>query len=161
MKRLRVYVDTSVVGGCFDDEFAHDSNRLIEAARLGRLTLLVSVVVANELAGAPAQVADLLEGLPFAAVEDVALTPEVFALRDAYLRARILGSRWADDALHVAAATVHRADAIVSWNFKHIVRLDKMKAYNRVNAAEGYGMLTIVTPREVMGHGDRNHSKGI
>jgi hypothetical protein len=47
-------------------------------------------------------------------------------------------------------ATVTRADAIVSWNFKHIVRLDKMKAYNQVNLMNGYGILTIISPKEVL-----------
>ena len=42
-----------------------------------------------------------------------------------------------DDATHVAAATVAKADAVVSWNFKHIVRLDKIKAYNEVEARDG------------------------
>ena len=49
----------------------------------------------------------------------------------------------------MACATVERVDAIVSWNFRHIVRLDKMKAYNAANLAEGYGIMTIVSPREV------------
>jgi len=50
---------------------------------------------------------------------------------------------------HIAIATVARADAVVSWNFRHIVRLDKIKAYNQVNLANGYGILTIVSPKEV------------
>ncbi|MER3525218.1 MAG: hypothetical protein C4326_14525 [Ignavibacteria bacterium] len=50
---------------------------------------------------------------------------------------------------HVAAATISRADAIVSWNFSHIVRLDKMKAYNQINLINVYGMLTIISPKEV------------
>lgn len=87
----------------------------------------------------------ILQSLPFTAVEKIEITNEVLALRDAYLAAKILGSRWADD----AAATVARADAIVSWNFRHIVRLDKMKAYNRVNLIQGYGILTIISPKEV------------
>jgi predicted nucleic acid-binding protein len=91
-----------------------------------------------------------LESLPAEVVAKVELTAEVLALRDAYLAAKILGPRWADDAAHVAAATVARADAIVSWNFQHIVRLDKMKAYNQVNLLQGYGILTIVTPKEVL-----------
>jgi hypothetical protein len=63
---------------------------------------------------------------------------------------KILGPKWLDDMTHVAIATVSRADAIVSWNFKHIVRLDKMKAYNQVNILNGYGILTIISPMEVM-----------
>ncbi|MEK7250008.1 MAG: hypothetical protein AAB209_06235, partial [Bacteroidota bacterium] len=74
---------------------------------------------------------------------------EVIELRDAYLSAGVVGPKWVDDATHVAAATVARADAIVSWNFVHIVRLDRMKAYNRVNLLNGYGMLTIITPKEI------------
>jgi hypothetical protein len=70
-------------------------------------------------------------------------------LRNAYLQAGVLGERWIDDAAHVAAATVARADAIASWNFRHIVRLDKMKAYNQVNLLSGYGMLIIISPKEV------------
>ncbi len=92
----------------------------------------------------------VLPSLSSAAVQKVEITDEVLALRDAYLAAKILGSRWADDAAHVAAATVARADAIVSWNFQHIVRLDKMKAYNQVNLLQGYGILIIVTPKEAL-----------
>ena len=150
MKPLRIYCDTSVVGGCFDVGFERDSLRLLEAARNGRLVLLLSDVVLAELADAPARVQQVLESLTLTAVEKVEITAEVLALRDAYLAAKILGPRWADDAAHVAAATVARADAIVSWNFKHIVRLDKMKAYNQVNLLHGYGILTIITPKEVL-----------
>ena len=87
--------------------------------------------------------------MPITCIEHIDLTEEVLALRDAYIEAGIVGPRWTDDAGHVAAATVARADAIVSWNFKHIVRLDKMKAYNQVNLLHGYGILTIITPQEL------------
>jgi len=82
-------------------------------------------------------------------LERVDLTDDVYDLQEAYLAAGVLGPRRGNDALHVAAATVARADAIVSWNFRHIVRLDKIKAYNRVNFECGYGLLTILSPREV------------
>jgi hypothetical protein len=147
---FRIYVDTSVIGGCADAEFAEDSSRLFDLARQGRYVLLVSDVVVRELADAPDSVRQVLETLPDSAVEAVALSEEVFALRDAYLAAGIVGLRWADDATHVAAATCARADAIVSWNFKHIVRLDKIRAYNEINRARGFGALTIVSPQEVI-----------
>ena len=149
MKTLRVYVYTSVIGGCEDEEFAEDSLRLIEAAKSGRIMLLVSAIVAGEVASGPPAVRAVLEGLPSGAVEDVPLTEEIIALRDAYLKAGIVRARASNDAAHVAAATVARADAIVSWNFRHIVRLDKIKAYNQVNLLNGYGVLTILSPREV------------
>jgi len=149
MKPLRVYVDTSVIGGCLDEEFAEDSLRLLEAAKQGRLVLLVSATVLKELAMAPRGVVQLFNALPASALEDVPNTAEVFALRDAYVSAGVVSPQSMDDAAHVAAATVARADAIVSWNFRHIVRLDRIKAYNQVNYANGYGVLTIVSPREV------------
>lgn len=149
MKPLRVYVDTSVIGGCLDEEFATDSLRLFEAIKRHKVTLLLSAIVLRELALAPRDVLRVLEGLPDGSVEEVPLTEEVLVLRDAYVRAGIVSQRWLDDAGHVAAATIARADAIISWNFKHIVRLDKMKAYNQVNLANGYGILTIISPPEV------------
>ena len=146
---LRVYLDTSVIGGCLDEEFAEDSRRVFELARSGYLRLLVSDVVVRELEQAPPAIQTLLEGLPDSSVEAVAITEEVNQLRDAYITAGVIAERWVDDATHVAAATITRADAIVSWNFKHIVRLDKIKAYNRINKSLGFEELTIVSPKEI------------
>ncbi|HUY14968.1 MAG TPA: hypothetical protein VMX16_15270 [Terriglobia bacterium] len=149
MKALRVYVDTSVFGGCFDTEFAAESVRFFELVRAGKVKILVSEVVMRELAKAPARVHGLLGSLPAGALVQVSLTRDVIDLRNAYLAAGILDPQWTDDATHVAAATVARADAIVSWNFKHIVRIDKMRAYNQVNLQTGFGLLSIVSPQEV------------
>ncbi len=150
MKRLRIYADTSVIGGCLDTEFAFESQRFIEVVRKGQLTMLVSEIVLQELQAAPEQVQAILLSLPPTSVERVHLTTEIIELRNAYLKAGILHPQWENDATHVAAATIARADAIVSWNFKHIVRLDKMKAYNQINLLQGYGILTIVSPKEVI-----------
>ena len=103
----------------------------------------------RELANAPVRVRELLSSLPADRVEQVRLTRDVIDLRDAYLAAGILDPQSKDDATHVAAATVARADAIVSWNFKHLVRIDKMRAYNQVNLQTGFGLLSIVSPQEV------------
>lgn len=159
MKRLRIYADTSVIGGCLDAEFADDSLRLIEAVRKGRFVLLLSDIVIRELEDAPEQVRAILPSLPAGTVERVELTEEVFELRDAYLAAEVVGARWQNDAAHVATATVARADAIVSWNFRHIVRLDKMKAYNQINLLKGYGILTIISPKEVFTDEQENDEK--
>jgi predicted nucleic acid-binding protein len=150
MRPLRIYSDTSVIGGCLDREFAEDSLRLINAVAKGRLVLLLSEIVLRELEDAPPRVQALLTSLPGGAVERVEITEEVLELRDAYIKAKILTTRSADDAAHVAAATIARADAIVSWNFRHIVRLDKIKAYNQINLLHGYGILTIISPKEVL-----------
>ncbi len=149
MKRPRIYCDSSVIGGYFDPEFETDSRRFIEAVKNGQVVMLFSEVVVQEILQAPENVQNLLASIPTSSVEKVALSTEIIELRNSYITAGILGARWIDDATHVAAATAARADAIVSWNFTHIVRLDKMKSYNQVNLINGYGILTIVSPREV------------
>ena len=118
--------------------------------------LVISQVVLDELSDAPAEVQAILPLLPTACVEYVELTSEVTTLRDAYLKAGILGPKGIDDATHVAAATVVGADAIVSWNFKHIVRVNRIGRYNMVNVAHGYRPLTIVTPKEIVRESRQN-----
>jgi hypothetical protein len=78
------------------------------------------------------------------------LTDQVLALRDAYLSAGVVGRGSLDDASHVAAATAARADAIVSWNFKDIVSVGRIRGYNRVNLQLGYEILTILTLEGVL-----------
>lgn len=149
MKKLRIYLDTSVIGGCLDDEFAVESNQLITAIKQEKFILLISEITISELIDAPQNVKDVLFSIPTKVIEVVNITPEVLQLRDAYLNAGIVTQKSINDATHVAVATIARADAIVSWNFKHIVRLDKMKGYNQVNLLNGYGILTIISPLEV------------
>jgi len=145
----RIYVDTSVIGGCLEPEFSKWSNRLLERARQGSIMVLVSDIVLRELESAPAEVRRVLGRLSWSSIEDVPVTPEVTALAQAYLAEGVVGPRSIDDAGHVAAATVARADAIASWNFKHIVHIDRIKGYQRVNLLRGYGILTILSPREL------------
>ncbi len=150
MRTPRIYADTSVIGGCLDAEFSNESSHFIEMVRKGKCVLLLSEIVIAELDMAPAEVQNILLSLPEEMMERVELTDEILELRNEYIKAKILGPELIDDATHVAVATVTRADAIVSWNFKHIVRLDKMKAYNQVNLMNGYGILTIISPKEVL-----------
>ena len=149
MRLLRVYTDSSVPGGCRDVEFEVDSLRLIDWAPRRELTILISETTLREMEAAPPEVKAILSDIPADCLEFVPLTPEIFALRDAYVRAGVVGPQWLNDAAHVAAATIARADAIVSWNFKHIVRLEKIRGYNEVNESLGYGSLAIITSREV------------
>jgi predicted nucleic acid-binding protein len=149
MKPLRVYFDTSAIGGCLDAEFADESLRLVQAVQQGKIIMLLSEVVSAELRNAPVAVQQIFLSVSPSRIEEVALTNEMIELAEAYLAAQILTEKSLNDAIHVAVATVARADAIVSWNFKHIVRLDKMKQYNQINLLNGYGILTIVSPKEV------------
>jgi hypothetical protein len=145
----RIYADTSEFGGCFDGAFRAYSLRFFRLVRQGRLVLLVSELVGCELSTAPPEVRRVLQSLPQRMIRDVELGREVGALRNAYFLAGVVGRRSLDDATHVAAAAIARADAIVSWNFKDIVRLNRIRGYNEVNARLGHASLTIISPREV------------
>jgi predicted nucleic acid-binding protein len=149
MKKLRVYIDTSVIGGCLDDELSLESNQLMEAIKQEKFILLMSDIIVSKLINAPQAVKDILLSIPQRVIEVVKITPEVLQLRDAYINEGVVTPKSINGATHVAAATIARADAIISWNFKHIVRLDKMKGYNQINLLNGYGILTIISPLEV------------
>jgi hypothetical protein len=66
------------------------------------------------------------------------------------LGAKIVTSKWAEDAMHVALATVARCDLIVSWNFEHIVHFQRIPRYNAVNAHQGYAAIAIHSTLEVV-----------
>lgn len=150
-RKWRLYLDTSVFGGCFDsaEGWDVDSRRVVDYCANGTALLLWSEIVENELNVAPSRVRRLYDDIGIEFREKVALTDEVVGLTEAYLTAGVVGQNWYEDCAHVALATIARADAIVSWNFKHLVRLDRIKAFNAVNLSEGYGIITILSPKEV------------
>jgi len=147
----RIYTDTSVLGGCEDDEFRHPSRRLLEAFVRGELTLVLSELTLRELETAPEGVRMVVGRVPQAHIEPLSLSPEAEELAAAYIEGGAIGAYMRADALHIALATVARVDVLVSWNFKHIVNLKRIHAYNSVNLKEGYPLLEIRTPREVPG----------
>jgi hypothetical protein len=147
----RIYTDTSVMGGCEDDEFREPSRRLLEAFVGGDLTLVLSELTLRELDTAPEGVRMVLGRVPQAHIEPLSLSLEAEELAAAYIEDGAIGARMRADALHIALATVARVDVLVSWNFKHIVNLKRIHAYNAVNLKKGYPLLEIRTPREVPG----------
>jgi hypothetical protein len=149
---LRIYVDTSVIGGCFDAEFAPWSRGLIEDFRARRFSPMVSDVTAAEIEKAPPAVQRVFEEILELGATVLAIDRQALHLLGAYQRRRILAPRFRNDMLHIAVATVAAVDALVSWNFRHIVRLDRIRAFNAVNEDEGYGQLAIHSPREVTTH---------
>lgn len=84
--------------------------------------------------------------------QEIAFTREASELAERYINARVIGGSMRTDAQHIATATVHRVDVLVSWNFKHIVNLPRIHGYNSVNLREGYPTLEIRSPQEVIGY---------
>lgn len=145
-------MDTSVLGGCFDSEFAPWSNGLMRDFRAGRLTPVLSDATAAEVATAPEPVRDLHQEMFALAGPLLPVTPEVLGLVGKYEAKKILGAKWRADMQHIALATIAEVDSLVSWNFRHIVRLEKIRLFNAVNVESGYRELSIRSPREVTTH---------
>ena len=156
MKLQRVYVDTSVLGGCFDPEFAEWSNGLMQDFRDGLFKPLLSQVVAFEIQDSPVQVQELYAELLGLDAEFIEATDNALELAEAYQARNILPPKFYDDGLHIALATIAEADVLVSWNFKHIVRFDKIRLFNAVNLEYGYEPLQIYSPSEVTTYGRTN-----
>lgn len=146
---IRTYADTSVYGGLHDEEFAEDSRRFFDQVRGGRFALVTSAVVDDEVEEAPPEVRSGYRTLLSHATV-VEVTEEALDLQEAYLAAGILTPTWEDDALHIALATIHGCELIVSWNFRHIVHFQKIPQYNAVNALHGYDKIAIHSPSEVI-----------
>ncbi len=154
MKKTSVYVDTSVVGGCCDPEFQVWSYALLKDFQSGAFSLLLSVLIDAEIEEAPNDVKSVYMEFRDCASEIIELTPEAIELADAYLNHKILTENFRDDARHIAMATVAGADLLVSWNFKHIVRFEKIQKFNAVNIEMGYyKQILIYSPMEVTTYG--------
>ena len=149
MRHSRVYVDTSVVGGCFDREFEQWSNALVEDFRQARLHPVLSDLLAAEIKDAPKPVRELHAELLALVGTGIQLSTESIDLSDRYAAHGILPLKFRNDMLHIALATVANADVVASWNFRHIVRFDKIRLFNAVNLEAGYKPLAIHSPREI------------
>ena len=147
--KLRVYMDTSVIGGCEDDVFRGPSRRLIERCMRGEVKLVVSAVIAAELRPAPPPVRQVLRSIDPEHLERVEVTRAVKNLANAYIESGALGENMRADALHIATATVAGVDVLASWNFRHMVNLHRIRQYDAVNRRMGYGPLEIRTPKEL------------
>ncbi|HEY2582581.1 MAG TPA: PIN domain protein [Mucilaginibacter sp.] len=148
--KQRIYIDTSVVGGYFDDEFKDDTLAFFKRFENDEIIFVISDLLELELLDAPERVRNLLTKYPPNKFEIISLTEEVFNLADTYIAEKIVGKSSLEDCRHIALATINRVDVLASWNFKHIVNLDKIKGYNSVNLRLGYQMIEIRSPKDLI-----------
>jgi len=149
MRKIRVYIDTSVYGGIGDRQFADASQRFFAHVAQGKYIVLLSETVYAELGKAPDEVRGILDAIDSDMLEEVAIDAEVEQLADAYVAAGALGAASRVDALHIAAATIGGADLVLSWNFKHIVNYERIRVFNSVNLLHGYRPIDIRSPLEM------------
>lgn len=139
-------MDTSVIGGYFDEEFKEATRRLWELAEAGEYEFASSEVTKGEMIDAPEHVRALFEST-FA--ELLTITEDARMLAQDYLKHQVVTENYYQDALHVAVATVEGINLLASWNFKHLVNIHREEAFNAVNLLNGYPQLRIVTPKEL------------
>ena len=146
--KQRIYVDTSVFGGYFDDEFEDHTIPFFERIKSGEYIVLFSSVTQDELELAPENVKVLVKSLRIDLSEFIDTTEEAIDLATEYITEKVVGKTSFADCLHIALATINRADFLVSWNFKHIVNVERIRGYNSINIKNGYRQLEIRSPRE-------------
>jgi hypothetical protein len=81
---------------------------------------------------------------------DIGISDEAIQLAETYITEGALTGKSYNDALHIALATIYNAGVLASWNFKHIVNLERIRLYNSINLRHGYKMIEIRTPREIL-----------
>jgi len=150
----RIYIDTSVIGGYYDKEFETDTKLFFDGIRTRNYNVYLSEISNIELLPAPQRVKDLVKEIPSDCLIFLNFTEEAEELAEKYLAEKILGKASMNDAYHIAIATVNRIDVLVSWNFKHIVNLDKIRLFNAVNMKYGYPSIDIRTPKELIKYED-------
>ncbi|HET6254831.1 MAG TPA: type II toxin-antitoxin system VapC family toxin [Puia sp.] len=146
----RIYLDTSVIGGYYDTEFEEDTRILFEKIKLGQFHVVLSDITEGELQEAPEMIRNLFIELSAGLATRIELTEEAVQLADMYLVEKVVGKTSRVDCFHIALATIQRVDILVSWNFKHIVNVQRIRGYNSVNMKLGYPTIDIRSPKEII-----------
>lgn len=152
--KQRIYIDTSVVGGYFDEQFREATAELFERLANGEVVFVISDLLDLELINAPQEVSGLLHLFSADKFERVELTDEVLKLADQYIAESVVGQTSLEDCRHIALATINKVDVLASWNFKHIVNLRRIRGYNSVNLKLGYQVLEIRSPQDLIDYGN-------
>ena len=152
--KQRIYIDTSVVGGFFDEEFKEATIKLFDRLDNNEIIFVVSDLLDLELLKAPQQVRQLLHNYSADKFQRVELTEEAIKLADTYISEKVVGKTSLEDCRHIAMATIHKVDVLASWSFKHIVNLDRIKGYNSVNMRLGYSIIEIRSPKDLVNYGN-------
>lgn len=151
-KKLNLYIDTSVIGGYYDVEFEEETKILFDSILNNEFHVFFSSVTEDELINAPKKVRELLDLIPNENKTRIELTEEAVMLGDTYIAENVVGKTSREDCFHIALATIHNADILVSWNFKHIVNVMRIRGYNAVNLKLGYSTLDIRSPKEIINY---------
>ena len=142
-----IYLETSVVGAYLDngEPFRRDLTMRWWEHELDEYRAVISPLVTRELerVSEPHRTAylELVRGL-----EQVELNEEATILADGYVSRGIFHRKFIGDAVHVAVASVHKIDYLVTWNFGHMANVRRQARIRLFNTAAGFFVPQIVTP---------------
>lgn len=149
-----LYLDTSVLGGYFDEEWQAPTRELWRQMEDAKFRFLTSTVTVVELTEAPERVRKLFsETFPSENILEVTALSEDLA--SAYMSRQVLTPKYTDDARHVAICSLAKVEYLVSWNFRHLVNVEREKGFNAVNRLRGHQPIRIVNPLELI-YGDND-----
>ena len=152
MKKLRVYLDTTIFNFVFADDapVERDLTRKF-FSQISHFDVFISDIVIEEIAECPApkrqKMMDLIEKYN---IQELSLDEASRQLAIKYIKEGIIPAKYQDDALHIAIASVNEMDLLLSWNFQHIVKLKTKRESVGVYMLMGYRSIEIYTPREVV-----------
>lgn len=150
---MKLYLDTSVLGAVLDQEDARRvaaSNAVLQSIAARDHIGVISNVVQEELEQAPDHVRRaILDALADIEFELVPESEESRNLFSSYEALEVVPARYRNDLRHVAVASASHVDALVSWNFRHLVNVRTRRAVHSVNVRLGYPLIEIVSPEEV------------
>ncbi len=146
----RIYIDTLIVGGYFDEEFKETTIKLFDRLINKEIIFVISDLLYLELINAPQKVKNLLFKYKSENFERVDLTEEAIELADTYISEKVIGKTSLEDCRYIALATIYKVNVLASWNFKHIVNLERIRGYNSVNLRLGYSVIEIRSPKDLI-----------
>ena len=150
MKKLKIYLDTSVISHLKADDVPEkmESTRKMWAEMVdGVYEVFISRLVIAEIDDCPEpKRTELFQFLSMLKYTEILIDEEAYQLAQEYIQHGIIPAKYEDDALHIAAASVNGCNVVVSWNFKHMVRAKTIFGVNGINKMLGYGELEILSP---------------
>jgi len=159
MRRMRIYLDTSVISHLDAPDTPEKMRDTIELwdvlARNTSLEVVISRVVLQEVADCPEPKRSfMVNQLKQIRREVVPRTDEAARLAEKYMTYGVLSPKHYNDLLHIALASLNRCNIIASWNFRHFVNYKTMDGVNAVHLIDGYEPIRIASPSMIIGELD-------
>jgi predicted nucleic acid-binding protein len=150
-RKMRVYLDTSVISALFDERNP-ERKSLTEAffAEIGNFETFISEITVAEIERTPDMELRSKMKDAVSRFSVLSLTDDVEWIASEYIRQGTVPEGYSEDAYHIAIAVINEVDYLLSWNFKHIVRRKTRDIVRMVNTLNNLRQIEIMTPAELL-----------